>query len=440
MYSDNFAPDALLSYNPARYLLRHSQLPLLLLLTIHLPLALAMRQSSAISTAHALIVLVIGAIVASAGRPLATACVCMYIAGSEVAWRMTGASLFWETGKYGIIAISGLLILRTARLRPPLLILGYFLLLLPSALLTLQAHQLDIARERISFTLSGPLAVLACAWLFSQIQLDRAGVWRLMLAFAIPTIMVAAIALVGILTAERLSFTTESNFQTSGGFGPNQVSATLGLGVVCCFWVVIDRGAAWWLRLLCSGLALWFFAQAIFTFSRGGVLGALLTIVVMALSLVRDSRSRMTMASLLTVGGLIMWLAVFPALNQVSGGTLAKRFQEVSTSGRDELVGDEIAIFLDHPFIGVGPGRTREFIGGGRFYETAVASHTELSRLLAEHGALGALAIVALVATAARAAARAPTSFSRAVVVGVALWSFLFMLGVLLTSFVVEEP
>ncbi|MEZ4824442.1 MAG: hypothetical protein R2942_19440 [Ignavibacteria bacterium] len=31
---------------------------------------------------------------------------------------------------------------------------------------------------------------------------------------------------------EEATFTTESNFQTSGGFGPNQVSTIFGLGIL----------------------------------------------------------------------------------------------------------------------------------------------------------------------------------------------------------------
>jgi O-antigen ligase len=49
---------------------------------------------------------------------------------------------------------------------------------------------------------------------------------------------------------------------------------------------------------------------------------------------------------------------------------------------------------LDHPFVGVGVGRAKE----ERIEATGdvVASHSEVSRLLAEHGMLGILSLLIL--------------------------------------------
>jgi O-antigen ligase len=60
-------------------------------------------------------------------------------------------------------------------------------------------------------------------------------------------------------------------------------------------------------------------------------------------------------------------------------------------TGRGDIAQTEWIMFLDHPFVGVG-GR----LGEERIEATGdvVASHSEVSRLLAEHGMLGILSLL----------------------------------------------
>jgi hypothetical protein len=65
-----------------------------------------------------------------------------------------------------------------------------------------------------------------------------------------PAVSIAALALFGILTNPDITFNTESNFATSGGFGPNQVSSMLGLGALSLLFFLGDR------RMRCGSLLL----------------------------------------------------------------------------------------------------------------------------------------------------------------------------------------
>jgi len=70
------------------------------------------------------------------------------------------------------------------------------------------------------------------------------------------------------------------------------------------------------------------------------------------------------------------------------------RVKEDQFSGRTELAEDEIQTFLNHPIVGVGVGRNME----QRYERTGevIVSHNEITRMIAEHGALGILGLMIL--------------------------------------------
>jgi O-antigen ligase len=67
-------------------------------------------------------------------------------------------------------------------------------------------------------------------------------------------------------------------------------------------------------------------------------------------------------------------------------------------SGREEIWDSEIDDFLDHPVFGVGVGKAleiREVNSGGQI----IASHSEISRTIAEHGTMGIIALLIVLFT-----------------------------------------
>src|SRR5678816_1878220 len=191
----------------------------------HIVLALVMQRAPVVATVHAIACLLVGVIIAARRRIQDVAYVVAYIAGSEVLWRMTQAGVFWEYGKYAISAVMLVALFRIRARRNRGLAITYLIVLLPSALLTLFALNLDLARQVISFNLSGPLCLTLCVLVFSNVRLDDSDLRTTMLALIAPVIGIATIAYYSTATAVDLEFVGESNSVTSGGFGPNQVSS-----------------------------------------------------------------------------------------------------------------------------------------------------------------------------------------------------------------------
>ena len=391
-------------------------------LAAHAPLALAMASAEVVSTVHALLTLVVGLLWAGSGRkPERVAYVGAYIAGAEVLWRMTDARVFWEFGKYATALLFLVALFRTGRsLRPPAIGI-YFLLLLPSAIFTLLDYDFYQARRELSFNLSGPFALTICVFFFSQLVVTRLSLVRLFLALLAPVIGMGAIALSGTLSVASLAaLSGSSSSATSGGFGPNQVSAVLGLGVLFAFFLIQESGLPAFLRALIFLLMIGLAAQSALTFSRGGLYMAGGAAVAASLFLMKDGTSRL---KLLVVAALCFAAAkyvILPRLDAVTGGSLVARFEDVGLTGREEIAAVDLEVWGENPILGVGPGQSRLYRGG-------MHAHTEFTRALAEHGALGLLALLLLLYCGWKAFREKRTARGRALSAAFIVWAMLFL-------------
>ena len=399
-----------------------------LFVAAHVPLALLMRQVGQVATLHALLVLAAGLGVALIGRrPMQVAYFAAYVTGAEVLWRMCDAAVPWEFGKYATVVLLVAALLRVPRLKLPVLPLAYLALLLPSALLTLANLSAEEVRQQLSFNLSGPLALAACAVFFAHVRLTREQLQKLFLTLLAPAVGIASVALVGAVTAANLSFGTEANSAASGGFGPNQVSAALGLGALVSFWLVMSARADWRGRALAFAALVLMLVQGALTFSRGGLYATGGAVLLAALFLLRSRRSRLTLVLFAAVLLAAANFVILPRLDAVTGGALLERFQDTSLTGRDVLIQADLGIWLDNPVWGVGPGRSA-LMHLSLFRDSA--SHTEFSRMLAEHGALGLASMLLLFAMAFRNVRRARGATGKALAASLVGWSFLFMMAV----------
>jgi hypothetical protein len=399
--------------------------PLAAFVAGHVALALVMRGVPAIATAHAVGCLVLGLGVAARRRIQEVAYVAAYIAGSEVLWRMTHAGVFWEYGKYAISAVVLVALVRIRGGRNRELALLYLCLLLPSVLLTVLALDFDLARQQISFNMSGPLCLTLCVLYFSNVRLSDTDLRATMLALIGPVIGIGTLAYYATTTAVELEFLGDSNSVTSGGFGPNQVSAMLGLGMLFGLLLLLDRRISIRVRVPMLVLVVVFAAQAALTFSRGGLALAFAGVFAAMFYLVRDARTRVTLVVVAILLVSIGKYVVVPRLDDFTSGKLAERYTNLDPSNRGKMASFDLQIFADHPVLGVGPGvasglRTELGHGG--------AAHTEYTRLLAEHGALGGLAIVVLLALVIRTFLTARTLQARALVIAMYVWVLLFLL------------
>lgn len=374
-----------------------------------------------ISTAHALLTILIGVLIAGSRAPLVrVAYAASYIVGAEMFWRMAGAKVFWETGKYALILVMGLALWRARSTRIPALPLFYIVLLLPSSILTLEAFPLEQARQQISFNLSGPLTLFVGAWFFSQIKFSRLELRPLLSVLLAPILTIAAYTTLDTLSASTIVWTTGSNFQTSGGFGPNQISMILGLGVFAV-WLLLTLFSeqALPIRAVLMALGIWLLAQGLLTFSRGGILSAAIAIAVYSVHLLPQPRQRIRLIYASVVIIPLIFLVLLPRLDAFTSGYLQARYQSLNTTGRDQILQAELAVFTSNPLFGIGPG-------GGNAARHA-AAHTEYTRLLAEHGIPGLISLMILVAALARAYLRSRDPVSRGIRGGAALWGLTTM-------------
>jgi hypothetical protein len=397
---------------------------LLLFLAAHVMLGVAIRLVPAVAILHAVGCLAVGIFVAGTRRTRYVAYTIAYLAGSEVLWRLSKTSLFHELAQYEIAAVVLVALVRMRASRNRWLALGYFLLLLPSAALTIGAlDSADETRQVLSFNLSGPLTLMLCIIFFSNVRLEAADLRKVFWSLIGPVIGIATIAVLSTAAVRDLEFGRQSNHITAGGFGPNQVSSMLGLAALFAILMVLDRTLRWRIRILLLGIAGVLAIQSALTFSRAGVLMAMCSIVAASVFLLQNGRARVTIVVVGLVLGLVGNYVVAPRLEEFTHGQIGERYSSLDSDGRTKIASLDLQIFADNPLLGVGPGAATELRIEGRH----IAAHTEYTRMLAEHGCLGALAIVLLVLLGLRTFRQARAIEARALVAALLAWSALFL-------------
>jgi hypothetical protein len=394
---------------------------------LHVVLALLLyRFRPALPTVYVILVFLAGLSTLRDKSPVRLVYMCTYIASAELLWRMTKANVFWETGKYLLVL---LMVLGAIRWQTRLHGLGilYFALLIPGVIITLGILDLGTARESISFNLSGPLALATGVAFLGGIHLNRGQVGRMLLIGLLPIISISALVARSTLSAQRISFLIESNFTTSGGFGPNQVSAILSLGVLLCIlylFVANPTGIRWWITVSISGVLL---LQSVLTFSRGGLLNLVFAIPIAMFFFTQNGGREMRRILLLTVILSILAWWTLPSLNEYTNGALQVRYEELDTTGRAQLIQADLQTWRENPILGIGvslSGENRGYEFGADYY---VNTHTEYSRLLAEHGMFGVAAIFILVIMFLSGLHRAKGGLAKGVLAGMMIWSMVEM-------------
>ena len=332
---------------------------------------------------------------------------CSYVVGSEVFLRMTGGNFLYETSKYLVILFCVMGIL-TIKLKQPIPYIIYVLLLIPGVLVAgFNMTEDTTIRTAIAFNLSGPVCLGVVAIFCYKQKMTYSNVHRVLLNMALP--LVAATTYLFLYTPSiRDTITgTGSNFAASGGFGPNQVATVLGLGMFVFSIRFFMLSPSLFLKLINGFIVAAMSFRAIITFSRGGVLTALIMIAAFVFFYFRKVNTKAKFRISRTVFifislGLLIWL--FSSIE--TSGLIDKRYanqdalgrekRDIST-GRSDLVLFEIDEFLKHPVFGVGVGKIKELRQKSEGIEAA--SHNEMSRILSEHGLFGMVAFLILLIT-----------------------------------------
>jgi O-antigen ligase len=391
----------------------------------HALLGIAMSYSTILATAVAGLTLATALGLAAFSKRIDLAVAAgVYVGASDVLWRMTSAKVPWEIGKYAFALTLLIVLARFVRaLRRPFVPLLYLFVLLPSCAVTVWQLGPSLARGELSLTLSGPLALGVAVLAFRQFVATEAEARRMLWAVVGPACAVAGIATKSTISAGTIRFTGESNFVTSGGFGPNQVSNLLGGAAVCCLILALSHTTVR-VRVVAIVAGAWLVGQALLTLSRGGVWGFLLAGICIGLAglLTSGTRSRV-----LTIGVVVVLVAVliYSWVNLFSGGSVANRYADQGSTNRSEIARGDLDLFASNPLFGVGPGAAK-FVRSG-VVEADGNTHTEYTRLLAEHGMFGAVALGLLVVMLVQSLRATTTTWNRFLTVGTSVYALFTM-------------
>ena len=331
-----------------------------------------------------------------------------YVVGSEILLRMTGGNITYEFSKYGLVIFifMGMFYKGFSKGAVPYWI--FLLLLVPGVVMSGFVLNYDSnLKNSIAFNISGPVS-LAFTSLYTyrrKVSLERMN--NILLCVGLPIISCAVYLSLYTPNVRDVITGTDSNFETSGGFGPNQVATFLGLGMFIFFSRIILESKTKILVVINLIIALNISFRGIVTFSRGGMITGFIMIVLLLLFLYYKSNFQ-GKVKLNYIFGLILvsMVAIWSYTSYQTGGLIEKRYanqdaagraKESQFTGREDVAQNEIKQFLENPIFGVGVGKGVE----NRQVQTGtfILSHDEITRMLAEHGSLGALGLLILFVT-----------------------------------------
>ena len=334
--------------------------------------------------------------------------VAAYIVGAEVFLRMTQGNFFEQYAKYGVMGILIVGMLFRGFSKNAIMYWIFGLLLLPGVIygfFTLN-FETDI-RKAITFNIIGPITLMVSAIYCYQRLITFNQIKNVIDMLAYP--LMATLVYMYLYTPDikAVVTNTQSNFETSGGFGPNQVSTILGLGIFLFFIKVVLNSKTNGIRNINIFFFLFITFRGIVTFSRGGVItGFIMIIIIVILLLVFTRTQAKSKVVSLVIFGLIALGGVWTYSSIQTSGLIDKRYankdakgrvKESKLTGREKLIESELNMFLDNPILGIGVGKNKEY----REETTGIeaASHNEITRMLAEHGMFGLFGLTILLIT-----------------------------------------
>ncbi|WP_239057545.1 O-antigen ligase family protein [Dokdonia sp. Dokd-P16] len=329
-----------------------------------------------------------------------------YMVGAEVFFRMSQAIPVYEAGKYSVIAFMLIGLFLSGTSRKSGIYWLYIFLLLPSILVGAMNLNLGAnVRNAIFFNLSGPVCLGLSALYCIDRKLTYQQLSNLTRWILLPIVGMSIYITLGTPDLRESLSGTGANYAATGGFGPNQVSTVLGLGMFLTLvqLVIYSKDKIFlFIHLALTGFLLY---KGIITFSRGGVIAGLVCSAAFLVIYFAGSKGvarRRMMTYLILLGGVLVAASAYSSFQ--TNGLINKRYTNRDaagrlksdiTTGRAELFETELSAFYDNPITGVGAGKSKEL----RAEETGIgaASHNEVGRLLSEHGVLGLIILAILI-------------------------------------------
>jgi O-antigen ligase len=328
-----------------------------------------------------------------------------YVVGVEVLLRMTDGMFFNEYAKYSVMIFLFVGIFFTGFSKNAYWYLLFLVLLVPGVVLGTEIldYQTDI-RKAIAFNISGPACLGVAAIYCYQRKISFESVIAILTTLSFPLVAMLVYLFLYNPSVKDVITGTQSNFETSGGFGPNQVATLLGLGFFIFFVKLLLHSKNNIIQFVNASLVLAFVFRAIVTFSRGGVITAIAMIIVfMVLLYFRANANVKPKIAIVVFASFLALLGVWTYTSVQTSGLIEKRYankdglgrkKKSQLSGREVLIETELNMFVTHPIFGVGVGKNKEY----RRISTGInlATHNEITRMLAEHGLFGIFGLLIL--------------------------------------------
>ena len=331
-----------------------------------------------------------------------------YAVSAEIMLRMTGGTFVNEYGKYLVMLFLFLGMLFSGFSRNALVYWLFLFFLVPSVVLS--TVTLDITtdvKKAIVFNISGPVCLGISAIYCYKRELTFQRLLGIITAFSLPLLCLVTYLYFYAPNIQDVVTGTQSNFETSGGFGPNQVSTILGLGIFIFFVQLMLNSSNGLLQIINGALVLVFTFRGLVTFSRGGIYtGVAMVLLLLAILYFQANfQTKPKIAGIILLSFLAA-LAVWSYSSIKTNGLLDKRYanqdaagreKKSQLSGREILIESELKMFYENPILGVGVGKNKEL----RKSQTGIdlATHNEITRMLAEHGTLGIVGLLILLIT-----------------------------------------
>lgn len=333
-----------------------------------------------------------------------------YIIGSEVFLRMTNGNPNHEFAKYSVLAFLLIGMLYSGISKKATMYWIYLLLLVPGVLIGVYALDIGVnIRKAIAFNISGPVCLgVASLYTFNK-KITIGGINNLLLMMGLPIISCATYLYLFTPDIKEALTGTGSNAALSGGFGPNQVATALGLGMFIFFTRLLFSSWSKFIFLINLALALYISYRGMLTFSRGGMITGFAMIVILLVVIYIHSKNTSKIKLNYLISFLvILMLSVWMFTSYQTDGYIDKRYANQDAlgrtktdrfTGRGEIAEEEIEMFSENPFFGVGVAKGTEIRTQRRGMLENFASHNEITRMMAEHGFLGIVALLVLFLT-----------------------------------------
>jgi hypothetical protein len=328
-----------------------------------------------------------------------------YFVGAEVFFRMTKSTVSYEIGKYSVMMMLFMgMVMRSSTQKFSISYFFYLFLLLLGIIFT-DVPDGESIRKAIAFNLTGPVVLFISAFYFYKREIPRKKLLEGLFYMILPILSMMTYMYFRTPDIKDIVFGGSANFQTSGGFGPNQVATVIGLGMfILTVFIFLSKRLSGFL-IIDVLLLVYFTYRGLLTFSRGGIFTAVLVFFVFVFFMFLYNKNLIILIVKYFTISFVVLVGIWLYTSGVTGGMLENRYtgknakgvqKEDITSGRTEIISSQFDSFYDSPWfgIGVGNGKYKRMESGENI---TAASHNEMTRLIEEHGFLGIVILLILI-------------------------------------------